>query len=77
MSDYFVIMNSEGDTSVHKMTKEELLTRLEEEYWGSNPQFINQIKQADTNYWGDSMMIIKGEMVEPYAEETITKYEIE
>lgn len=60
---YFVITNSEGDTCVRGMSRTELLEKLAEDYWGSEPMSAEQwaTAPADTNYWaGGRMLIIKG-----------------
>ena len=73
---YFVIRNSDGDTSVEMLDKDTLLERItpDEEY--GNKGFITKIKEQDTNYWGDDILIIKGDIVSPEVEKTITKYTI-
>ena len=73
---YFVIRNSDGDTSVEMLDKDTLLGRItpDEEY--GNKGFITKIKEQDTNYWGDDILIIKGDIVSPEVEQTITKYTI-
>ena len=74
---YFIIHNSEGDTSVEMLSKEELLERLDEEYYGP-VEFIDKITERDTNYWGEgALLIIKGEIAVPNPVETVTKLEID
>jgi len=74
---YFVIHNSEGDTTVEEISKETLLERIEERYWG-NVNFLDSIpKDNDTNYWGENTIIIKGRIVTPNAEQIVTRYNIE
>lgn len=79
---YFVIHNSEGDTTVEALTKEELLERLTPDedlnyYYGGNGECLGNIDNSDTNYWGDSLLIIKGEIVTPTAVKVIEKVDIE
>lgn len=76
MSNYFIISNSEGDTTVTMVTKQELLGRINEHYWGRR-EYLSEIPQErDTNYWGGSVLIIKGEVVTPTAKEKVIEYEI-
>ena len=72
---YFIIRNSDGDTTVRAVTKEELLRDLEDgEYRNVLTELPNE---PDTNYWGEDVLIIKGKLVAPKAEQVITKYNIE
>lgn len=75
---YFVIRNSDGDTRIRQMTAEELKKALKEENWGSDPDFIqpNSKYDSDTNYWGNALMIIKGEIIVPKPKQTVTEYEV-
>lgn len=73
---YFVIHNGEGDTTVREYTREELLKEIEENAWGRDADFMDKIDDADTNYWGGSILIIKGKIVNPKPVEVVTKYEI-
>ena len=76
MSNYFVISNSEGDTTITPVRKKELLERINEHYWGRR-EYLSEIPQErDTNYWGDGVLIIKGEVVVPTAKEKVIEYEI-
>jgi len=72
---YFVIRNSDGDTTVRAISKEQLLSDIEEgEYGDVLPELPND---ADTNYWGEGVLIIKGKIVTPKAEQVVTKYSID
>ena len=73
---YFVIHNGEGDTTVREYTKEQLLAEIEENAWGDAIP-IEKIVDADTNYWGGDILIIKGKIVTPKPKEVVTKYEVE
>jgi len=80
MEKYFIISNSDGDTTVTEMSKEELLLAIEENYWGDRTPMTLQDyheSRSDTNYWGESIMIIKGNVVVPTPKQVITKFEIE
>lgn len=72
---YFVILNSEGDTRVEELTKTKLISRLNESYY-ADIEFIEKIGEKDTNYWGNGMLIIKGEIVVPSPKETVVNWEI-
>ena len=74
---YFVIHNSDGDTTVEAVNKEELLERIEENYYGEVLPFDRLPQNNDTNYWGNRILIIKGKIVSPVAKQIITKYNIE
>jgi hypothetical protein len=73
---YFIITNSDGDTTVTEMTKTQLLRAIEENYWGDRV-CLADIPRSDTNYWGESILIIKGKVVIPEPEQVITKYKID
>lgn len=76
---YFVISNSDGETSVEEVTKEELLSRIQPEdgtdFYGGRG-FISDLNETDTNYWGDNIMIIKGSLVVPKPKEVVKEYEL-
>lgn len=77
MENYFIINNSDGDTTVKTVSKEELLEDLDNGDYGENPIFLDSIPQSDTNYWGEKgYLIIKGSIVTPNAKQVITKHEI-
>ncbi|HLO91521.1 MAG TPA: hypothetical protein VK172_10195 [Lentimicrobium sp.] len=73
---YFVIHNSDGDTHVEQISKSVLLNRLDENYYGK-VNALKSIKETDTNYWGENILIIKGKIVTPQAEEVIVKNKID
>lgn len=76
---YFVIHNSEGDTTVEEVTKEELESRLESEdpYYGTSDCLDKIPERSDTNYWEGKPLIIKGDIVVPRSVQVITKIEID
>lgn len=76
MSQYIVINNSDGDTFVKSYSKEELLAILNDEDWNSYGKMSEIPDHADTNYWGDNIIIIKGEVVVPTAVTTVTEFNI-
>ena len=72
---YYVIRNSDGDTTVHETTKAKLLEDMKD---GEYRNAFNKLpKDSDTNYWGEGVLIIKGTIVSPRAEEVVTKYNID
>ena len=77
MENYYVISNSEGDTTVEEMSKEKLIERLEEGYYGGVDSLISIPENNDTNYWGNNILIIKGSIVRPKEKKVVTKYNID
>lgn len=75
---YFVISNSDGDTHINPMSKDELLKNLKENYWGDECEVRGELpRESDTNYWGDSIVIIKGEVVAPTPKKVVEEYDID
>ena len=77
MDNYFVIHVSEnGDISIREMTKIHLLEMLKEDQYGYDV-FRDKLSVRDPQYWGDkNTLIIKGEIVVPFAKKVITTYNI-
>lgn len=74
---YYLIYNSDGDTTVCEYDKEPLLTDINAGDWGESPEFLDALpKSRDTNYWKGKMLIIKGEIVTPEKKEVVTKYDL-
>lgn len=74
---YFVITCSDGDTIIDTISKEELTKRLNNQYYGDKINVLKKIEHEDTNYWGEKMAIIKGELVVPEPIEVIKQFDIE
>ena len=74
---YFIISNSDGDTTITEMNKTELLEAIEENDWGVKLCLGDIPENRDTNYWGDSILIIKGKVVTPEPKQVITSYDID
>tara|TARA_Y100000310_G_C20618632_1_gene782030 strand:+ start:673 stop:903 length:231 start_codon:yes stop_codon:yes gene_type:complete len=72
---YYIIYNSEGDTHVKELTKQELLERLNDEEYG-DVKYLRWINKSDTNYWESKLLIIKGEIVTPTEKKTVTEWDI-
>ena len=80
MSNYFIIFNSDGDTYVSKESKDELLKSITPNEYGDTDfgkvEFLQDVPKSDTNYWGDGLLIIKGEIVIPEVKEAVSRYDI-
>ncbi len=78
MDNYFIIHNASGDTTVEKVTKKELLKRINTDcpHYG-HVGFMDRIEAHDTNYWGGNILIIKGDIVVPKAVTEITEFGVE
>lgn len=76
MEKYYLIHNSEGDTTVDELTDIELLERLAENYYGDNDFHDKIPNDNDTNYWGMKMLVIKGEVITPEPKEVVTSYKL-
>lgn len=74
---YYVISGSEdGDIRVESYTESQLLNLLEN-YEDDLPNIITTLKNHnDPMYWGDSILIIKGEIKVPKPMETIKAWSI-
>jgi len=73
---YFLIHCSEdGDVSVAKYEKDALLSAIKENYYG-DIGFFDKMPDENIQYWGNKVLIIKGEIVTPKPVEVIKKYEI-
>ena len=80
---YFVITNSDGDTSIEAITRQELKSRLAAEegengncYYGK-PVFkgVLPYNDSDPSYWGENeILIIKGHIVVPEPETVVETY---
>ena len=74
---YFKIVSDEDGGSIYEYkTKEELLKDIDLE---SNEidDCVNEIPDSDMNYWGDSFLIIKGDIITFRKKEVITKIDID
>ena len=72
---YFLIRNSDGDTTVREITKAELLEGIDEREYDN---FLSRIPENnDTNYWGEGVLVIKGHIVTPTVKQVATQYDIE
>lgn len=82
---YFVITNSDGYTRVTPVSKETLMKEITPDDDGNtdyghidNITFLDAIPEdTDTNYWGEGILIIKGEIVTPKPKEVVRSLEID
>lgn len=72
---YFLIYNSDGDTHVVPMTRQQLLARLNDGEFGNG--FMAKVQDTDTGLWSDRCLLIKGEIVTPKPVQTVTEYAID
>lgn len=75
---YFVLRASEDGFSVKEVTKEWLLKELSEEGSGYEAvQVVDHLPtEPDPNYWGNTLVIIKGEVVTPEPVQVISEYHL-
>jgi len=75
---YFLFHISEdGDLSIEKMNKDELLSRINENYYGDISFHYEIPEESDPNYWEKRALIIKGRIVFPKPVQLVEKYEIQ
>ena len=82
MSDekYIVISPGEDGATIEQLSKSVLLERIDEKYYGDidfKTSLSPNIEDIDPNYWGDEILIIKGEIVVPQPVKTVTAFEME
>lgn len=73
--DYIVLVPGEDGLSAECLSREELLKRIKEEYWGHR-EFLDRIPDRDHNYWGRTIIVIKGTIVVPQPVETVTEWTV-
>jgi hypothetical protein len=74
---YFVIRNSDGDTTVEQLSADTLKSRLAEGYWGETPDLMGSITNEDTNYWPErGLLIIRGDVFVPRPVARVTEWEV-
>ena len=72
-----MIRNSDGDTLVECVTKQELLKRINQGDY-AHASFLTELPtENDTNYWGEGVLIIKGSIVSPFEQKVITEFNID
>ncbi len=70
---YFLITNSEGETYVEPLTREQLKERLAESDFN---HFVDPGNECNTKYWDGDALIIKGEVVMPERKEVVTEWDV-
>ena len=77
---YFAITSGEDGTKVQQLTKEELLSLLNTEYWGP-VDYLDKVPAQDkgcfTGCGENPMLIIKGEIVRPREIKTVVELDID
>ena len=76
MKDIVIVIScsEDGDKTIVRMTKAELLKKLKEHYWGENPKFAPAGTVPDLDYFGGGLIIIDGDVVEPRPIQTVTEF---
>lgn len=75
MSDYFVITSDEDGGHIQRFSKKELEKELED--GGIESLFKTSIENASMlSYWGDEMLIIKGNIIVPEPKKEVTVWEV-
>lgn len=72
---YFLIYNSDGDTHVLPITRQQLLERLNAGEFEDG--FMDKIRDTDTNLWSEKCLLIKGEIITPKPVQTVTEYMVD
>lgn len=77
---FFVICNSDGDVRIEEFTKDKLIKELNEQAWGEKG-FVDsaELKETngDSNYWGDNILIIRGNIITPKTKEIVLSYTVD
>jgi len=69
MSKYYKIYGDENGGYVKEVTKEQVLEMAE-----NGEEFFSYVPDNDSNYWGESCLIIKGEIVVP---KRVNKFDVD
>lgn len=74
---YFVLVPGEDGLRTYAMDEAELVKRLNESYWGEDVEFVDRVPpNADSNYWGRIIVIIRGSVVVPKAIKVVKEFAI-
>jgi hypothetical protein len=78
MSDYTIITSDEDGVRIQQMSKAQLERELANDYWGEDMVWVDRMPdRTDPQEWGSIGsigVIIRGEIVTPEAETTVTKW---
>jgi len=75
---YFVIYIGDGDVLMESMTKQEFQSNLNNNHYGDNPVFLNEMPSNSmnpVNWPSQTYIVIKGDISPPEAKEVVTKWE--
>lgn len=74
--DQIILISAGPDgTSIDIMSEEELLNRLNDEYYGEKRRFAKPGEKIDFDSF-DGLIVIKGQIVRPKPEKVITKFKL-
>lgn len=82
---YFVIFNNDGETFVEILTENGLRSVLDEKEYGDDVEFMDVdesnvgdmvLFEANTNYWGGKILIVKGEAIVPKPKEIVKTWKV-
>lgn len=77
MNNYFIIAQTEDGINISEpLSKEEVLRRVEEKYYGNIPILNRMPLMIDSSLYDNGLIIIKGDIVMPKPVQTVTKYDI-
>jgi hypothetical protein len=76
---YFLIHNSDGDTTVYPEDPEQLCLDITRGDYGDDPQFLDRLPdEHDTNCWPEgAYLLIRGEIVTPKPKQVTTKWTVD
>ena len=74
---YIVFASSEDGLTITRHSREELLKKLNEKHWGDTEISEYLPVENDPNYWGKTIVILKGKVVRPEEKTTATEFDIE
>ena len=76
---YFLLYGNEDGGHIKQLSQAELLQEIHDDYEETedSPEFAAEIPDSNMFYWGEAMVIIKGEIVVPQARQVVTEYVIE
>ena len=66
-----MIENENGDTRVTKTTEKEIKKRLKK-----GGTLLDGIEEPDTNYWGGSFLVLRGEIIQAEPVEVVKDWKL-
>jgi hypothetical protein len=75
---YFVLSSGEDGFSIEEMDREEVINRLNENYYGDSSDLLvsSMPTDSDPDCWGNKLIIIEGKIVHPRQVKTVTEWEV-